>query len=155
MITDYENDLIALHDEIETGGARPKAIDAALNALLQNGGDRLAGDLLALLSDRAESDEGMFSLIHAAESFDDTRYVQALLSVFLELASSSPRWASIVLMRVMNNASAQHEVVRQLRGSSAEIKGAVRQMCERINEVSPQFLSKTTPVILASESKAR
>lgn len=106
-----------------------------------------------MLSDKAEYDEGMFSIIHAVESLDETpygSYVSALLSVFPTLSAASPRWASIVLMRVMNSDASRHELVRQLRDAAAPIKESVRSMCERINEVSPEFLSKTIPVTLAA-----
>lgn len=146
----YEHKLEDLRREIETGGARPAVIDTAVNELFADGDGRLASDLLSLLSDRAEYDEGMFSLIHAAENIDKNTYVQTLLSVFPHLVSSAPRWASIVLMRVLNNGSAQAEMVRQLRDAPVSIKEAVREMCGRINDVSPQFLSKTVPVTLAA-----
>jgi hypothetical protein len=146
----YEYRLADLRREIETEGARPAVIDTAVNELLTDCDARLPSDLLSLLSDSAEYDEGMFSLIHAAESFDDSDYVHALLSVFPQLASSAPRWTSIVLMRVLNSGTAQSEMVRQLRGTSRPIKESVREMCGRINEVSPQFLSKTIPVTLAA-----
>jgi hypothetical protein len=146
----YDSELQALRREIEIGGTRPSVIDGHVDAVLTEGGETLAADLLTSLSDKAEYDEGMFSLIHAAESIDDTRYVSALLSVFPTLSASSPRWASIVLMRVLNSSQAQRELVRQLRDAPAPIKELLRSMCERINEVSPEFLSKTVPVTLAA-----
>lgn len=153
MSTVYDSELQALHREIETGGARPSIIDSHIDTLLTEGGATLAEDMLALLSDRAEFDEGMFSIIHAVESLDEApygSYVSALLSVFPTLSASSPRWASIVLMRVMNSNASRHELVRQLRDAPASIKESVRTMCERINEVSPEFLTKTVPVTLAA-----
>ena len=149
----YDNELQALRCEIETGGARPSVIDDRVDALLTEGGANLAEDLLALLSDKAEYDEGMFSIIHAVESLDETpygSYVSALLSVFPTLSASSPRWASIVLMRVMNSDASRHELERQLRCAPAPTKESVRIMCERINEVSPEFLSRTVPVMIAA-----
>lgn len=146
----YEYKLEDLRREIETEGARPAVIDSAVNELLADADEHLTRDLLSLLSDKAGHDEGMFSLIHAAESSDDSAYVRALLSVFPHLVSSAPRWASIVLMRVLNSASAQSEMVRQLRDASAPVKESVREMCRRINEISPQFLSKTVPVTVAA-----
>tara|TARA_R110000868_G_scaffold125948_1_gene332363 strand:+ start:114 stop:578 length:465 start_codon:yes stop_codon:yes gene_type:complete len=151
----YNNELQALRREIETGGARPSVIDDRVDALLTEGGATLAEDLLALLSDKAEYDEGMFSIIHTVESRDEIpyrSYVSALLSVFPTLSASSPRWASIVLMRVMNSDASRHELVRQLRNAPAPTKESVRIMCERINEVSPEFLSKTVPVTIAASS---
>ncbi|WP_432288765.1 Imm30 family immunity protein (plasmid) [Aminobacter sp. BA135] len=146
----YEYHLADLRREIEAGGARPTVIDVAVSELMADGNEDLPGDLLSLLSDKAEYDDGMFSLIHAAESCDDNAYVRALLSVFPHLVLSAPRWASIVFMRVLNSGPAQAEMVRQLRDAPASVKDAVREMCGRINEVSPQFLSKTVPVTLAA-----
>jgi Immunity protein 30 len=150
MTEAYERRLTELRREIEMGGARPAIIDTAVNELLADGDERLPSNLLSLLSDNAEYDEGMFSLIHAAESYDDSVYVHALLSVFASLASAAPRWASIVLMRVLNDSNAQLEMVRQLRDAPTSTKDSVREMCGRISEVSPQFLSKVIPVTLAS-----
>jgi hypothetical protein len=155
MSEKFKSALANLRREIETNGARPSAIDYYLEALLSEGGKNLAVDLLALLSDKAEYDEGMFSIIHAAESLEQTpyaTYVSAMLSVFPMLLASSPRWGSIVLMRVMNSDETRHELVRQLREASSSIKESVRVMCERINGVSPEFLSKTVPVTLAATS---
>lgn len=146
----YEDKLADLRREIESKGARPAVIDTAVSELMSDRDKPLVRDLLLLLSDRAEHDEGMFSLIHAVKSFDDQEYVRTLLSAFPELVSSSPRWASIVLMRVLNSGSAQAEMIRQLRECPRAIKQSVREMCERINEVSPEFLSKTVPVTLAA-----
>lgn len=146
----YQINLADLRREIETGGARPSVIDDRVDALLSEGVATLTEDLLASLSDKAEYDEGMFSIIHAAESIADTPYVTALLSIFPTLSVSSPRWASIILMRVMNSDPTRHELVRQLREASSPIKESVRYMCERINEVSPEFLSRTVPVTLAA-----
>ena len=153
MSAAYDSELQALRREIETGGARPSIIDNHVEALLTQGGATLAEDLLVLLSDEAEYDAGMFSIIHAVESLDETpyaSYVSALLSVFPVLSATAPRWASIVLMRVMNGDASRHELVRQLRDAPAPIKESVRSMCGRINEVSPEFLSKTIPVTLAA-----
>jgi Immunity protein 30 len=149
----YEMQLTALRHEIEMGGARPSEIDKAVDSLLTLGSTTLASDLLKLLSDSAEYDEGMFTLIHAAESLDQAPYapyVSAILSIFTTLTTSSPRWASIILMRVMNGDSTRHELVRQLRDAPLATKESVRIMCERINEVSPEFLSKTVPISLAA-----
>jgi len=149
----YASELQALRREIEIGGARPSVIDNHVDALLAEGGATLSEDLLASLSDKAEYDEGMFSIIHSAESLDEipyASYVSAILSIFPTLSTSSPRWASIILMRVMNSDTTRHELVHQLREAPAPIKESVRSMCERINEVSPQFLSKTVSVTLAA-----
>lgn len=150
MTDAYDDMLAALRHEVETHGGRPALVDGAVAKIVADGGQRAVGDLLSLLSDRAEHDEGMFSLIHAAESFDDSAYIRALLSVFPQLMSHAPRWASIVLMRVLNSRTAQIEMVKQIRNAPPSAKEAVRTMCDRINGANPQFLSKTIPVTLAA-----
>lgn len=150
MNATYDQCIADLRREIETGGARPAVIDIAVNDLLEERREQLPSDLLSLLTDSAKYDEGMFSLIHAAETYDNIAYVRSLLTVFPQLVSSSPRWASIVLMRVLNNPSTQAEMVTQLRTASAASKDATREMCDRINSVNPEFLSKTIPVTLAA-----
>lgn len=150
MTETYENLLADLRHEIKAGDARPTAIDIAVSELILAGNRRLPADLLSLLSDDVQHDEGMFSLIHAAENSEDKSYIKSLLEVFPNLISTAPRWASIVLMRVLNNASTQTELVRQLRNASHIEKESIRDMCDRINRVDPQFLSKTIPVTLAA-----
>ena len=149
----YSRELQALRYEIETGGARPSIIDACVDTLLAEGGKSLAADLLLMLSDKADNDDGMFTLVHAAESLDVvpyTSYISALLTVFPTLFTSSPRWASIVLMRVINSDVSRYELVGQLRSAPVLVQESVRAMCDRINEVSPEFLSKTVSVNLAT-----
>jgi L-fucose mutarotase/ribose pyranase (RbsD/FucU family) len=146
----YASELSALREEIEQGGARPSVIDSKVSSILGIGDEKMPHDLLALLSDTAEHDEGMFSLVHAAESVDDLPYVHALLAVFPALASSSPRWASIVLMRVLNNDNAKEHIVRELRAATQSVKTAVREISLQINRVSPEFLAKTAPVLIAA-----
>ncbi len=150
MTTTYDIEIGALRKEIESGGAKPSAIDGAINSLLSFQDDRMPHDFLTLLSDTAEYDEGMFSLIHAAESVDNRTFVKALLSAFATLATSSPRWASIILMRALNNDTTRHELVGQLRTASPTIKDPIREICLQINQVSPQFLGKTAPVLIAA-----
>ncbi|WP_092719382.1 Imm30 family immunity protein [Rhizobium multihospitium] len=151
MIGNYEANLNRLRQEIQADGARPDVVDAAIIELFESSNESLPRDLLLLLSDNAEYDESMFSIIHAAETSNDEEYIRAVLGAFTDIMRSAPRWTSIVLMRVLNSRSAQLEMIRQLRNAPASTKASVREMCERINAVSLEFLSKTTPVTLASK----
>ena len=152
MTDTYGTTLSELRREIIEGGARSNVIDQHLEKLVEYSDQNITLDLLLLLSDAAEHDEGMFSIIHAAESADDEEYVRALLAAFADMMRSAPRWASIVLMRALNSRSTQLELVKQLRGAPLRTKESVNEMCERINGVSPEFLSKTVPVTLAART---
>ncbi len=126
------------------------ALDAALQAVTAHRNASSIGPVLMMLNDEAAHDEGMFSLIHAAEAFDDTEYVSQLLKVLPELQASAPRWASIVLMRVLNSEPERDALVRALRESSPATKQAAKWLCEKVNERSAAFTSKTMPVLLAA-----
>jgi hypothetical protein len=150
MSTNDDAILAGLGEEIDTNGARATAIDeriAELEAVRRPGMTR---ELLSLLSDAADDDAGMFTLIHAAETGPAAPYVEELPAAFPTLMERAPRWTSIVLMRALNDAETQGELVRQLQGASPTIKAAVREMCTRIDAVSPTFLAKTVPVSVAA-----
>jgi hypothetical protein len=133
-----------------SGDGAVAALDAALQAVTAHHSAASIGPILMMLNDSAEHDEGMFSLIHAAEAFDDAEYVPQLLKALPELQASAPRWASIVLMRVLNSESARDVLVRALRESAPATKQAAKWLCERVNERGAQFTSKTMPVLLAA-----
>lgn len=108
-------------------------------------------DFLSLLRDDAEYHEGMFSLIHAAETADDMTYVGAVLPVFSDIAATAPQWASVVLMRILNSPPTQAELIRQLANAPLSARQAIRTACEDIAQGNPEFLAKTLPVTLAAQ----
>lgn len=134
-----------------TGEGSVRAIDAALAQVTRFGSPDSIGPLLLILDDGATYDEGMFSLIHAAEAFEDATYVRELLAVLPMLRDASPSWASTVLIRTLNNDGARGELVRALRHADPSVKQAAKWLCEKVNERSPRFVSKTFPVLVATE----
>lgn len=134
-----------------TGEGSVPAIDAALAQVTKYGSPQSIGPLLLMLDDRAAYDEGMFSLIHAAEAFEDSVYVRELLGVLPELRVAAPRWASIVLIRVLNSDGTRADLVRALRDAAPAAKLAAKWLCNKVNERNPKFMSKTLPVLAAAE----
>jgi hypothetical protein len=134
-----------------TGEGSVQAIDAALVQVTRFNSPASIGSMLSMLDDGAAYDEGMFSLIHAAEAFEDAVYVHGLLAVLPELRAASPKWASIVLMRALNNNGTRGELVRVLRSADTATKQAAKWLCEKVNERNPKFMSKTLPVLVATE----
>jgi hypothetical protein len=106
--------------------------------------------LLGLFRDDAQHDELMFSIIHAIEVYDDHDYVDQILRGSTAFCSHSPRWASIVFMRMLNCEPTRLELVRQLRDAEPDVKAAVKALMEKINARSVQFLPKTTAVLVAA-----
>ncbi len=92
---------------------------------MQHPDERFIEPFLLSLDDAAHDDAGMFSLIHASEYFDGEAYVNELFAVLPRLKENSPKWASILLMRVLNNERTRVLVVRKLYGANFEQKQAV------------------------------
>lgn len=134
-----------------SGEAAVKTLDSAITDVLAFRDPACISPMLLALNDEAEFDEGMFSLIHAAESFDDEIYVRVFLRAIPNLQATSPRWASIILMRVLNNQATRDILTRMVRQESTEVKVAIRWLCEKINEKNPTFLTKTLPIFLAAK----
>jgi len=87
--------LLALQAIVQNeSGLSVQELDAALARVAAFGSPRTAAPLLKLLDDQAQQDERMFSLIHAAEAFDDDAYVPELLTVLPSLRERSPKWAT-------------------------------------------------------------
>jgi len=108
--------------------------------------------LLLLLDDNFIYDEIMYSLIHAAEGFDDPEYVAELLEVIPALCKKSPKWASIVIMRSLNSDKTRAELVSQLRSASNAIKSSMDWLLSEINKESSEFLQQTVSVLIACKS---
>jgi len=106
--------------------------------------------LLGLFRDNAQYDEVMFSIIHGIEIFEMKTYVTEILRGATLLCSNSPRWASIIFMRMLNSEPTRLELVRQLREADPDTKAAIKSLMEKINAVSFQFLPKTVAVIVAA-----
>lgn len=106
--------------------------------------------LTEFFDDDAEFDELMFSIIHTIEVHDDETYCRELLKAAPRLCQRSPRWASIIFMRILNSDSARTQLVLHLRNAPVSTKDAVRNLMERINERGFEFMAKTTPIIIAS-----
>jgi hypothetical protein len=106
--------------------------------------------LLGLFRDNAQYDELMFLIIHGLEIFDDKAYVSEIIRGAPLLCRKSPRWASIIFMRVLNSEPTRLELVRQLRDADPDTKAAIKLLMEKINARSVQFLPKTTAVLVAA-----
>ncbi|QJC23733.1 hypothetical protein G8D25_05975 (plasmid) [Ralstonia solanacearum] len=137
-----------------TEEASVAAIDAALFSLSSYHSPQSIEVMLGLLDDSFDADEGMFSLIHAAEAFDDSVYVEHMLVALPSLKNKAPKWSSIIMMRAINNQTTRDALVKAVRAAGPEVKQAVMWLCEKINQRSVEFVSKTLPVMLAARLRA-
>lgn len=135
----------------ENGGAVEK-IDSAVSNVAKLKDPSSIGPLLCMLNDNALFDEGMYSLIHAAEEFNDDVYTRELLSVLSVMRHKAPAWASVVLMRALNNDQTHNCLTRKARTVSRETKESLVWLLEQINKESPAFLAKTVALLVAART---
>ena len=109
--------------------------------------------LIDFFNDEAPYDEVMFSIVHSIEIFEDEVFVRSLLKKAESFYKFSPRWASIVFVRVLNSQSAQKELVKQVINIDSSTKLAIKGLMNSINARGAQFLAKTTPIIVAITHK--
>ena len=129
-----------------------RGIDEAVAKVMQQNDSSCLSRLLGALNDHAPFDEGMFSIIHAAESFEDPIYVRGLFDALPDLVENAPKWASILLMRIFNDAESHRRFVAELSHRSREEKNAAEWLCKKINEVDPRFISKTVAVLAGARA---
>ncbi len=106
--------------------------------------------LLLFFGDQSPYDEVMFSIIHGIEVFEDQTYVEQVLRGAVAFCAKSPRWASIVFMRMLNAEPTRRELIRQLREADPITKAVIKNLMEKINARDVQFIPKTTAVIVAA-----
>jgi hypothetical protein len=138
------NDLITLRDVVARGG-NALEIDGALLPLFAHSDPSIIAPILLLLNENGDQD-GMWSMLHTAESFEGAAYIAGLLRALPELAQSCPEWAKIVMIRTINSDAYRVELVRQLSEAKTPAREAAATICERINE-DARFHSKTWPVL--------
>lgn len=143
-------DIALLRRTISNGGT-PIEIDQALAPVASARDPRAIGRLLTLLNDDLP-DEGLWSVVHAAEQFDDRTYVSHFLSTLPDLVVASKRWASILIMRALNSDATRMEIVCQIREADVEVRRTATLLCEQINERDIRFLAKTTPLLVAASN---
>lgn len=132
---------------VEGGDARQ--IDAALEPVTALQDSNTIAPLLLMLNDESE-DSAMWSLLHAAEQFDDRTYIGRFLEAVTGMVVGSSRWASIAMMRVLNSDASRAELARQVRSSPEFTRKAVVFICEAINGRDPRFLAKTVAITTAA-----
>jgi hypothetical protein len=136
---------------IEQNEAWPDVVDPLVAEIISQGDKSQIGELLNLLSDESRHDASMFTLIHAAETLDDEVYIACLLRNFSAIANRAPKWAGVLLMRVLNNEHTRQILVRSLPTFPAFTKRAIASSCKQIQRQRPQFQTKIEAVLTASE----
>jgi hypothetical protein len=130
-------------------GANVQQFEAALAAVARLNDPASIRALVPFLEDGTQFDEPMFSIIHTMEAFPDDVYTREVLAALPELSRRAPRWASIILMRMLNAEPTHAELVRQAKGAEPATKQTLRDVLDAVNRRGSTFLEKTASVLAA------
>lgn len=105
--------------------------------------------LLPMFDDAAEHDELMFSIIHTIEAFEDATYVRSILHHLPEFLANSPRWATIIHMRILNSPPTLTAYADQLKSLTDIEKQAVRDVLLAVRRKNAKFEAQADSLLAA------
>lgn len=146
MLNDELNNL----RRVVTDGGTALEIDNALLPLIKHSDPFIISPILTLLNERGDQD-GMWSILHTAESFDGPPYVVGLLTALPSLTETSPRWAQTLVLRILNSETYTAEFTAQLRNAPARTKEVVATICEKLSE-DVRFRSNAAQILAATKA---
>jgi hypothetical protein len=138
---------------IQRGDPAPVVSEAhqrALSDLAQMVDSSSIAPALLLLTDEGVSDAANWSLLVAAEAYDDADFVREFLIALPILHPLSPRWAEILMLRVLKENRRRLLLARQAVGAARAQKEAVDIVCTRILDKDSSQIDKAAAVIFAS-----
>lgn len=103
--------------------------------------------LLLLLNDDFEFDELMFSIIHTIEVFEDKIYIKEIFKTLPDFIYKSPRWASIVFMRILNAETSKDEFKNHFKDLNKIKKDSVSNLFLNISKEDEEIKSIVFPFL--------
>lgn len=99
--------------------------------------------LVELFEDDSKYDELMFSIIHSIERFDDETYIKYLLPELETIFKDSPRWATILIMRILNSDSTSKELEKTVLTNSENTRNTLNVIFANLRNKNPKWISLT------------
>lgn len=146
MTTDLQTRLRAMREINRSQPGWVRDFEAALSHVNDLQNSESIVPLMMLLDDDTQFDEAMFSIVHSVEAFPRETYLNALMLAMPSLCKNSPRWASIMLMRILNSDEATDQLGSMLGKCNEKERMSLLWLIEKIDAVSEEFEPKTNPL---------
>lgn len=101
---------------------------------------------MTLIDDGAD-DLITFGLVHTIERFDDPVYLQHWLAGLPHLTQRSPRWAQILLLRILNSPPASTELLKRAGDLAGSSRDALRAATASLMAADPTFTEPGNAVL--------
>jgi len=99
--------------------------------------------LVELFEDNSKYDELMFSIIHSIERFDDETYLKYLLPELEPIFKNLQRFATILVMRILNNSSTKDELEKAVPTMSESTKDTLKRIFINLRNKDAKWISLT------------
>lgn len=105
--------------------------------------------LLGVMDDKFEFNELMFSIIHTIESFEDTLYIEEILKSIPDFVLKSPKWSSIIIMRIINSSSTREIFIDEIQSISSEKKEVLKLLFNSMAKRGYEIKERVNPFLVA------
>jgi hypothetical protein len=122
-------------------------IDPLLVELQPCFGPDLVAPLLLTLVDDISAEAQVFGIVHLAESADDRPYALGLVKALPLLVEAAPRWATILLSRLLNSASTFQQLIELVPSLPAEQQRALLKSVAAVEEWRPDQVGPQVALI--------
>jgi len=124
----------------------PELYNEALEQVDELEDPRSIEALMTLIDDGAD-DLITFGLVHTIERFDDPVYLQHWLAGLPQLTRRSPRWAEILLLRILNSPPASAELLERAANLADSQQDALREATTRLMASDPKLAGPGNAVL--------
>lgn len=121
--------------------------ESSLTDIARSNDPKIIGFLLTLFDDDFEYDEIMFSIIHVIEAFDDNIYSKEIITNLEVFCLNTPRWASIVHIRIINSEPTLQSYFYNLPNASNEAKMVLKELLTKIAQRGSELATKVDPIL--------
>jgi hypothetical protein len=143
MATRSLPDVLAKLDALNIqGGDVATEFDVLLSEIASLNDPSCIRHLLKLFNDEAQYDELMFSIIHTIESFDVQVYIAQIMRELPSLFRSSPRWAIVLHMRILNDPESRSAYASALQSLQPAEAHASREILNGVKQKRKEFAAR-------------
>ena len=142
VLTQDLREIISSYDELFL-----EKFEETLYDLSQLNNHRIISKLIPLLKDDFEYDELMFSVIHTVEVFEDDIYINELFMTLPNFIYQSPRWASIIFMRILNNENSFKVFKTYFSKLNKEKKDSIQALFYSMSKIDEEISNLVSPFL--------
>jgi hypothetical protein len=116
-----------------------RSIDRILDELRNEQDVPTLTSLFTLYNDHYELEQIMDSITHTIETLNDRDYVKGYLDHAEHLYRSSPQWAALLLIRIVNNPSTYSNLLKSIQDRPSAVLGLIRNRAIEFKPDMPEF----------------